>query len=154
MKTENKNIKLPEASVKCRFYAQYQFSHVCFEGISNSVWNTDVCLVNGYFINNGDRGRIFMDDTPPLLLKSVSNITDADASEMQFTLINVIGLDGIIRPNSIDLIKEVIHNYDQIGLLSTLPSSCIDKLREFGYATDWDGIKLTELIDLGWIKLI
>jgi len=41
------------------FFALYQFSNVRFEGIRNSVWNTGLCLLNGYHINNGDMGRIY-----------------------------------------------------------------------------------------------
>jgi hypothetical protein len=89
-----------------------------------------------------------------LTLKSLDNITDDDAGILQYTLINVIGLDGLIKESSSDLIKEVVSNYAQIDCLFMLPSSFTDKARELGYAIDWNGFKVQDLIDFGWIKLI
>jgi hypothetical protein len=54
MKTQDNDSEIPEPSVKCMFFAQYQFSHVCFDGISNST----------------------------LLLKPFSKITNEEAKEL------------------------------------------------------------------------
>lgn len=89
-----------------------------------------------------------------LTLKSLDNITDEDAEILQYTLINVIGLDGIIRGQSIDLVKQIVSNYNRVDALFMLPSSFTDKTRELGYAVDWNGYHIQDLIDFGWIKLI
>jgi putative N-acetylmannosamine-6-phosphate epimerase len=86
-------------------------------------------------------------------LKPLSEITNEDAEKLQYTLVNVVGLDGLIRQNSIDLVKEVVSNYHQIDCLFMLPSSFADLVRELGYAIDWNNYKVSKLVDLGWVKL-
>jgi hypothetical protein len=113
--------------LKCSFFSMYQFSNVCFEGISNSVWNTGVDLVFGYYVENGDAGRIYMKDTTPLLLKSISNITDYE------------------REYCHSLVKGFHHNFQQ---------NQIDYLRSRGYAVPFMEFSVQELVSLGWIKLI
>jgi len=116
-----------QADVKCRFFTMYQFSHVCFEGIGNSVWNTDVCLVNGYFVNNGDRGRIYVRDATPLVLKHISKITD---DEREHCIIIGEGYS--------------YQNFQQ---------SQIDYLRLKGYAVPFMEYSVEDLVSFGWVRL-
>lgn len=137
------NLKtIPEslvASVKSRFFAQY--------------WGQEVCQTKG--------GRYKIDedcfplwDRSYLELKPLSKITDEDAEKLQYTLINVVGLDGLIRQNSIDLVKEVVSNYEKVDCLFMLPSSFSDLARELGYAIDWNNYKVSEQVELGWVQLV
>jgi hypothetical protein len=127
------------ASVKSRFFAQY--------------WGQEVCQTKG--------GRYKIDedcfplwDRSYLELKPLSKITDEDAEKLQYTLVNVVGLDGLIRQNSIDLVKEVVYNYEKVDCLFMLPSSFSDLARELGYAIDWNNYKVSEQIELGWVQLV
>ena len=131
--------------VKSRFFAQYIGQKI----IRWHQWvdETENCFVNlsipeiekkGWFIN----------------LKPLSKIINEDAEKLQFTLVNVIGLDGLIKENSIDLVKKVISNYTQIDCLFMLSSSFTDKARELGYAIDWNTYKVSKQIELGWVRLV
>ena len=138
----SKNAELQQScitAVKSRFFAQY--------------WGQEVCQTKG--------GRYKIDeDCFPLWgksyleLKSLSNITNEDAEKLQYTLVNVVGLDGLIRQNSIELVKEVVSNYEQIDCLFMLPSSFSDLARELGYAIDWNNHKVSKQIELGWVQLL
>ncbi len=75
---------------KARFFALYQFSCVCFKGISNSIWNTNVCVVFGYFINNGDMGKIYVKDASRLMLTSLSKIKEEDVN---YICLNIAGVE-------------------------------------------------------------
>ena len=98
--------------------------------------------------------NISHDEYINLELKSLSNITNEDAEKLQYTLVNVVGLDGLIRQNSIELVKEVVSNYEQIDCLFMLPSSFSDLARELGYAIDWNNHKVSKQIELGWVQLL
>ena len=135
--TENDPFRL--ASAKSRFFAQY--------------WRQVVCQTK--------EGRYKLDkDCFPLWknscleLKPLSKITNEDAEKLQYTLVNVVGLDGLIRQSSIELVKEVVSNYEQIDCLFMLPSSFADLARELGYAIDWNNYKVSKQIELGWVKLL
>jgi hypothetical protein len=114
--------------VKCSFFSAYQFSHVCFEGISNSVWHTSRCLVFGYYVDNGDKGRIYVKDATPLLLKPVSKITDADR---EYCI-------SIGRSHS-------CQNFQQ---------NQVDYLRSKGYALPFMEYSVEDLVSFGWVKLL
>lgn len=135
----NENEPFRVASVKSRFFAQY--------------WRQAVCQTK--------EGRYELDeDCFPLWknscleLKPLSKITNEDAEKLQYTLVNVVGLDGLIRQNSIELVKEVVSNYEQIDCLFMLPSSFADLARELGYAIDWNNYKVSKQIELGWVQLL
>ena len=137
------------ASVKSRFFAQY--------------WGKNYIYKNEYgkFKGNlSDENSIYhfknhlKNNNPILLLKSLSKITNEDAEKLQYTLVNVVGLDGLIRENSIELVKEVVSNYEQIDCLFMLPSSFTDLARELGYAIDWNNYKVSKQIELGWVQLL
>ena len=117
-----------QTDVKCRFFSAYQFSHVCFEGIANSVWNTGICLVFGYYVNNGDKGRINVKDTTPLLLKPISKITD---DEREYCIC-------ISRGHS-------YQNFQQ---------NQVDYLRSKGYALPFMEYSVEDLVSFGWVKLL
>lgn len=144
----SKNAELQQScitAVKSRFFAQY-WGVNCFQNIMNEKYGyktypepfMDEPNINGQFCK----------------LKSLSNITNEDAEKLQYTLVNVVGLDGLIRQNSIDLVKEVVSNYEQIDCLFMLPSSFADLARELGYAIDWNNYKVSKQIELGWVRLL
>jgi hypothetical protein len=137
------NLKtIPEslvASVKSRFFAQY--------------WGQEVCQTKGgkYKV---DEDCFPLWDRSYLELKPLSKITNEDAEKLQYTLVNVVGLDGLIRQNSIELVKEVVSNYEKVDCLFMLPSSFSDLARELGYAIDWNNYKVSEQVQLGWVQLV
>jgi hypothetical protein len=140
----NTDAHLLQTTVKSRFFGQYfeqiiakeaKYSH------SPAINVTTVFLINK--LSNYH-----------LELKPLSKITNEDAEKLQYTLVNVVGLDGLIRQNSIELVKEVVSNYEQIDCLFMLPSSFSDKARELGYAIDWNNYKVSKQIELGWVQLL
>lgn len=145
----SKNAELQQScitAVKSRFFAQYWKQNVLrenrqgFKFALDTVGTQDnelVCFVDSY-----------------LQLKSLSNITNEDAEKLQYTLVNVVGLDRLIRQQSIELVKEVVSNYEQIDCLFMLPSSFTDLARELGYAIDWNNYKVSKQIELGWVQLL
>jgi hypothetical protein len=147
MSTENKNTQTPKSrlsDVKCSFFGQYLEQIIAKENKypkSPTINTTTVLLINQ--LSNYH-----------LELKPLSKITDEDAEKLQYTLENVVGLDGLIRQNSIELVKELISNYEQVDCLFMLPSSFSDKVRELGYAIDWNNYKISEQIQLGWVRLV
>ena len=132
--------QLPQDAVKCRFFSLYQFSKVCFKGISNSVWNTGVCTVNGYFVNNGNYGKIYVKDTSPLELKPLSKITDEDA---------VLMYRGLER--NYESANQFLEDYKSIGFLE---QSEVDFLRSKGYAVPYMEHSVDELIKMGWVQWV
>jgi hypothetical protein len=143
----SKNTQVPQcdkAAVKCRFFGQYLEQIVAKETKypnSPTINTTTVLLINQ--LSNYH-----------LELKPLLKITDEDAEKLQYTLVNVVGLDGLIRQNSIELVKEVVSNYEQIDCLFMLPSSFADLARELGYAIDWNNYKVSKQIELGWVRLV
>ena len=130
-----------QMAVKSRFFAQY--------------WGTKTLYVGGVgLVEIGKGGWNLKHHDFFLQLKPLSKITDKDADKLQYTLVNVIGLDGLIRQNSIELVKEVVSNYDKIDCLFMLPSSFTDLARELGYAIDWNNYKVSKQIELGWVQLL
>ncbi len=129
------------ASVKSRFFAQY--------------WGTKTLYVGGVEkVEVGNEGWNLKHTDFFLQLKPLSKITNGDAEKLKYALVNVVGLDGMIRQNSIDLVKEVVSNYEQIDCLFMLPSSFTDLARELGYAIDWNNYKVSKQIELGWVQLL
>jgi hypothetical protein len=149
MKVQDQHQIKPETqscqmAVKSSFFGQYLEQIIAKETKypnSPTINTTTVLLING--LSNYH-----------LELKPLSKITDEDADKLQYTLVNVVGLDGLIRQNSIELVKEVISNYEQIDCLFMLPSSFSDKARELGYAIDWNNYKVSKQIELGWVQLL
>ena len=145
----SKNTELQQScitAVKSRFFAQYWGQEVglqCEGGGSGFTYSINEGTLNDLEIRNDK-----------LLLKSLSKITNEDAEKLQYTLVNVVGLDGLIRQNSIELVKEVVSNYEQIDCLFMLPSSFTDLARELGYAIDWNNYKVSKQIELGWVQLL
>lgn len=88
-----------------------------------------------------------------LLLKSLDNCSKEDADKLQYTLVTVVGLDGLIRKQSAELVKEVISNWSKVDSLHILPAQFVDKCRELGYAIDWNGVSIRQQIELGWITV-
>lgn len=130
-----------QTDVKCRFFAQY--------------WGTKTLYVGGVGkVEVGNGGWNLKHPDFFLQLKPLSKITNEDAERLQYTLVNVVGLDGLIRQNSIELVKEVVSNYEQIDCLFMLPSSFTDLARELGYAIDWNNYKVSKQIELGWVQLL
>jgi hypothetical protein len=140
-KENNENNVLSQESVRSRFFAQY--------------WGTKTLYVGGVGkVEVGKGGWNLKHPDFFLQLKPLSQITNEDSEKLQYTLVNVVGLDGLIRQNSIELVKEVISNYEQIDCLFMLPSSFSDRARELGYAIDWNNYKVSKQIELGWVQLI
>ncbi len=142
MNTEENNTQLPQSSVKSRFFAQY--------------FGQEVGLIPSYPEGDGlIKAKVStIKEVQCLQLKPLSKITNEDAEKLQYTLVNVVGLVGLIRQNSIDLVKEVVSNYEQIDCLFMLPSSFTDLARELGYAIDWNNYKVSKQIELGWVQLL
>ena len=145
----SKNTELQQScitAVKSRFFAQYWGQEVGLqcEGVGKGFT---------YTISEGTLNDIEIRNDK-LLLKPLSKITNEDAEKLQYTLVNVVGLDGLIRQNSIELVKEVVSNYEQIDCLFMLPSSFTDLARELGYAIDWNNYKVSKQIELGWVQLL
>ena len=135
---------LNKTAVKCSFFGQYIEQIIAKETKypnSPTINTTTVLLINELLNYH-------------LELKPLSKITNEDAEKLQYTLVNVVGLDGLIRQNSIELVKEVVSNYEQIDCLFMLPSSFADLARELGYAIDWNNYKVSKQIELGWVQLL
>ena len=145
----SKNTELQQScitAVKSRFFAQYWCQEVGLQCEGAGKGFT-------YTISEGTLNDIEIRNDK-LLLKPLSKITNEDAEKLQYTLVNVVGLDGLIRQNSIELVKEVVSNYEQIDCLFMLPSSFADLSRELGYAIDWNNYKVSKQIELGWVQLL
>ena len=145
METNKRQTKqLTQDAVKCRFFGQYLEQIIAKETKypnSPTINTTTVLLINE--LSNYH-----------LELKPLSKITNEDAEKLQYTLVNVVGLDGLIRQKSVDLVKEVVSNYEKVDCLFMLPSSFADLARELGYAIDWNNYKVSEQIELGWVQLV
>lgn len=138
----------PLNSVKGGFFSLYQFSNVCFEGISNSIWSTHVCTVYGYYFFNGDFGKIYVKDAPPLELKPISHLSNEDAQE----IMNIENFEGEFNSNLVD-------NSFLEFLIDITQGRCnkfhiIDFLRKKGYAIPYMGYSVEDMVSFGWIKLI
>ncbi len=175
MSIDNKNSQTQQScltDVKCRFFSVYQFSNVCFEGISNSVWNTGVCLVFGYYVNNGDKGRIYVKDTTPLLLKPISKITKDQLQklfslEFPFYLIfnsyefmckyDTINYFITSHVNKMSYLKIIDFKDDKKYIdfnYKTISYAGIDFLRKLGYAVPFDEYSVEDLVSFGWVRLV
>lgn len=88
-----------------------------------------------------------------LELKPLSSISDEDAKELSLRLTNVVGLDNIIKKQPIDLVREVVGNYERLGLIHLLPAMFIDKCRKLGYAVPYDDLQVDKMKEYGWVKL-
>lgn len=130
---------------KARFLANYQFSHVCFEGISNSRWNIDCCVIKGYFVDNGDRGKIHLKDVTPLELKSISLLTDEEKiyiiKWLEYTHVKFENPSPLELWNSRWLLQE------------HMSSGIVDYLRSQGYAVAYIGVSTEILQEIGWITI-
>jgi hypothetical protein len=139
---------IPDNQIKARFLQLYQNTHVCFEGISNSLWSVGNCSIKGSFINSGDRGKIYLNDVPPLILKSLDNITDDDAYNMA-----LYNRDLIDNKNYDDLVQHSKDNIYYDDAIKCLKPHHYDYLRSKGYAVPYLNYSVQDLIDFGWIKL-
>jgi hypothetical protein len=133
-------------AVKSRFFAQYWKQNVLRENRQGFEFALDT-------VGTQDNELVCFKDSY-LQLKPLSKITDEDAEKLQYTLVNVVGLDGLIRQNSVDLVKEVVSNYEKVECLFMLPSLFSDLARELGYAIDWNNYKVSKQIELGWVQLL
>lgn len=153
----SKNTQEPQydkTAVKSRFFAQYWgqkvglFKKGNYSNPTGTIRIVDGSLITASNIESYSKTKI------ALQLKPLSKITNEDAEKLQYTLVNLVGLDVLIRQNSIELVKEVVSNYEQIDCLFMLPSSFSDLARELGYAIDWNNHKVSKQIELGWVQLL
>ena len=135
---------------KARFFALYQFSHVCFEGISNSVWNTERCTVFGYFINNDDEGKIYVKDASALMLYPLSKIKEED---VKYICIDFAGINEN-RYNQFSFEEKKSHVLETISDFTDTNVVLVDYLRFKGYALPFMGFSVDELVEMKWIKLL
>lgn len=140
---------------KAKFYNQYQFSNVCFDDISNSIWSISVCSVFGYYLlANGDC-RIYIDKTTPLLLKSLANVTDEEIIElfdMMFTKQHSDKSDSF----KIDIGKSWVDSYNR-NTEMFVPFNYIkgyQYLQSKGYALRYMDYSVDDLVENKTIKLI
>ena len=134
--------QMPEsclASVKSRFFAQY--------------WGQNYIYKNEYgkFKGNlSDENSIYhfknhlKNNNPILLLKSLSKITDEDASKIPY------------RNSSDDIIgyytaKSLNKNIECIGFYT---NEEIDNLRLLGYAVPFMEHSVEDLVSFGWVQLL
>jgi len=74
-------------------------------------------------VNNGDRGKIFMKDTSPLLLKQISKISSDEAKDL-IKLMDLGHLSGAIE----SLVHSILDIWGiSMNVLKTLFSSSVKK---------------------------
>ena len=140
--------------IKAKYYNQYQFSHVCFEGISNSIWTIGVNVVFGYYVINGDFGKIYMDSISPLLLTPLEQIGDEDA----INVFNIIGISTHLSDESKAIqCKELFTTNDfytkQTNISASSYLKAFQYLQSKGYALPYMEYSVDDLIKLNVIKL-
>ena len=128
---------------KMKFLSQY-YGVKCFQNIANEKYGFGT-----YFTPILDESGL---NNEFCVLRKLESLTNEHLDIIQLTMINIIGIDGLIKQNSKELTKEIILNYQSVNSLFMLPSSCVDKLRQLGYAADWDGYNIDKQLELGWIK--
>jgi hypothetical protein len=143
------------AEDKAKFYNQYQFTHSCFEGISNSIWHINHSLALGYYVVNGDFGKIYMNEASPLLLKSLSNVTDAEIIELFNMMFNK---DHSDKSDSfkIGIGKSWVDSYNRNAEMF-VPFNYIkgyQYLQSKGYALRYMDYSVDDLVENKTIKLI
>lgn len=133
---ENKT-KLHKTDDRIRFYALYLYSvmgnRVLTTSTLNDLWR------------NGE--------WQPIKLKHTLDITKEDIDSIKTFLFNILGelaKDGDYAQNIFHFIKEFLDT-DNIGMI---PANVTDKMRLMGYAMDWNGYKISDQIELGWIEII
>jgi len=142
--------------IKAKYYNQYQFSYVCFEGISNSIWSVGVSVVFGYYVTNGDRGKIDMDNVSALELTSLEQISDNDAIE-------VAKMFGYKETETLPLFvlkqkgRSISERFIDKQYASINGFTYIIKIYQYlqskGYALPYGDYSVEDLVELGVIKL-
>ena len=136
--------------IKAKYYNQYQFSHVCFEGISNSIWTVGVCVAFGYYIINGDYGKIYMQNVSPLLLTSLEKISDKDSVEIA----KLYGNEQLYHDSVDNLVKQGKHIINCfLNGTARLDGICYQYLQSKGYAMPYQNYSVYDLVELNIIKL-
>lgn len=138
--------------IKAKYYNQYQFSHVCFEGIRNSIWNVGVSTVFGYYITNGDRGKIDMDNVSALELTPLGQISDDDCQWIANS--NIVdfrdGLIGSWNGKELSELYDSVRNDIELFIEYT---QVYQYLQSKGYALPFGDYSVEDLVKLGVIKL-
>jgi len=133
---------------KAKFFAQYWGQNIFH-------WKYPEHATHENVINKVSAATVEYANCGSLSLKPLSSISDEDALE-------VFGFD-----NFFEYSKDNNHRYfnksASEALLDTLLEShlslelnaySVDFLRSKGYAVDWMGLTVQEMIEAGWIKLI
>lgn len=154
------------------FLKNYLYSHVSFEGISNSHWHLGSCLVFGYHIMNPD--KIKMVDVGPLMLKSLDKLTDRDLihigtissyhsgeviierreSEVWLTCDESIKVVIGIHPSNFFFKRRTISSGFPDPFDGNEVIEVFDYLRDKGFAIPWNCMQVSDMVDVNWIKLI
>lgn len=126
---------------KAKFFAQYW---------GQRVFTNQLFILGGYDIDQIDDGY---DNKNYLCLISLENIKTEHIIELSKLYFQsafdskIIGNQIIISYYEGDNISEWVINID-------FDRIAIDYLRSKGYAVDWMGLTVEEMIEAGWIKLI
>jgi len=130
---------------KAKFFAQYWGAETeCTSHDGGTYKGTvDEVGITGEFLSGGK-----------VLLKGLSAISDEDAKILSCHLVNIVGLDGFVKKQSAQLVKEVIENYSKVNSLFMLPAIFVDKCRELGYAICWNDTTVDDQIEYGWVRLM
>lgn len=130
---------------KAKFFAQYYpqkiLHHVDYEDYC-PVGFSEMLDIN-YYANNSYY----------LSLKPLSSISEEDALEVFDILFPNSGYKNEVK---LDLIKDWIYliGRESGGYLPKNYVLFIDCLRSNGYAIQWMGLTVQEMVEAGWIKLI
>lgn len=126
---------------KAKFFAQYWGQKVIRYHEINQLWKVEPLLVK----------ECSEDDL--LELKPLSEISDEDAKQLAYRLGDAIDINEMIHKSSSDLVKEIIESYSSVQCLWMLNARFTDKVRELGYAIDWNNLTVEQQISYGWVRL-
>lgn len=132
---ENKT-KLDKMDERIRFYALYLYTvmgnRVLTTSTLNDLWR------------NGE--------WQPIRLKHPFDITSDDVDLIVpffYEILGKLATDG----NYVDNIRKFIKEFLDSDKVEMIPANVTDKMRLMGYAIDWNGYKISDQIELGWIEI-
>ena len=130
--------------LKAKFFALYWeqevYSHCTWNGLSSDT---------GRIVNENAFIHI---DGARLMLKPLSSISDEDAIEIMYL---VDGKDWVDKlENKVEWGRSFVEKYQKGHLTYKAHQIMTDWFRFNGFAVEWMGISVEQMIEAGWIKLI